>query len=228
GAGKTTLLRVLARQVEIERGQVWLDGIDLCDLGRAQLRRAIGMVTQESFLFSTTLAENVALGAPRASRAEIDAAVAKAQLDTDLAQLPDGLDTVVGERGVKLSGGQRQRAALARVLLLQPKLLLLDDIVSAIDTATAARIHAALQPLRARCTTVVVAHRIASVLDADEILVLDRGRVVERGNHAALVARGGLYADLFHRQSRREALEQELHGLGGDGLDAATGRGHDA
>ncbi len=200
GAGKTTLLRALTRQIVVPRGRVLLDGRDVNDVALADLRAAIGMVPQESFLFSRSLAANIALGRPDAPRAEIEAALATAQLDKDLEQLPEGLDTLVGERGVRLSGGQRQRAALARVILLSPTILLLDDTLSAVDATTADEILRRLRPLMRGRTTVIVAHRVATVAHADEILVLDDGRVVERGSHEDLLARRGLYASLWRKQ----------------------------
>ena len=210
GSGKTTLLRALARQLEVERGQIFLDGTDVLDLGLREHRAAVGMVPQESFLFSMSLADNIALGRPGAPAEEIQEAVDAAQLGKDLSQLPHGLDTMIGERGVNLSGGQRQRTALARVLLLEPKILLLDDTLSAVDTETADQILTALRPMMQRCTTVIVAHRVATVQHADEILVLDEGRCVERGNHTALLQRGGIYASLHRTQSRRSQLTREL------------------
>jgi ATP-binding cassette subfamily B protein len=200
GAGKTTLLRALCRQVEVPPGAVFVDGRDVTTIPLADLRASIGVVPQESFLFSRTLAENVAFGRPDAGRPAILAAVAAARLEQDLAQLPQGLDTMVGERGVQLSGGQRQRTALARVMLLEPALLLLDDTLSAVDTATADAILESIAPMMRGRTTVIVAHRVATVRHADLILCLDGGRVVERGTHEQLLAAGGLYASLWRRQ----------------------------
>jgi ATP-binding cassette subfamily B protein len=200
GSGKTTLLRALTRQVEVDPGQVFIDDVDVTSMRLRDLRGSMGVVPQESFLFSRSLAENVAIGRPSATRAEIECAVALAQLEKDLDQLPRGLDTTVGERGVRLSGGQRQRAALARVLLLDPRILLLDDTLSAVDATTADEILRAIRPRLAARTTIIVSHRVATVSDADEILVLDDGRVAERGDHATLLARGGLYASLWRRQ----------------------------
>ena len=216
GSGKTTLLRVLGRQLEVEPGQVFFDGTDITTISLAEHRRAVGVVPQESFLFSMSLAGNIALGDPRAEKRAIEAAADAAQLTKDLGQLPDGLDTMVGERGVNLSGGQRQRTALARVLLLGPKILLLDDTLSAVDTHTADEILTSLRPMMESCTTVIVAHRLSTVQNAELIIVLDDGRIVERGNHTSLVAAGGAYAELYRKQTRQARLSQEL------GLDHAA------
>lgn len=218
GSGKSSLLAALARQLEVEPGTIWIGGTDVCDLPVADLRRRIGYVPQETFLFSRSLADNVALGRPQAERSEVEAAVRAASLDKDLDQLPDGLDTLVGERGLNLSGGQRQRTALARVMLLEPSILLLDDCLSAVDTQTADDILGALAPKTEGRTTVIAAHRIATVRHADQILVLEEGRIVERGDHESLVRAGGRYARLHERQRLTETMSEEL-GLDEDGAE---------
>lgn len=210
GAGKSMLLRALARQVDVGPGHVFVDGHDLETIPLAELRRAIAMAPQDAFLFGDTLAENVRFGAPEAGRERVLEAVATAGLEPDVQQLEHGLDTVVGERGVMLSGGQRQRTSLARAALVRPRILLLDDTLSAVDAATAERILARLRPLMAECTTLIVAHRLATVRDADAILVLVDGKVVERGTHEELLASGGYYASVWRRQSERSELASEL------------------
>jgi ATP-binding cassette subfamily B multidrug efflux pump len=206
GAGKSTLLALIPRLLDPPPGTLAVDGFDVRSLPLARLRAAIGMVPQETFLFSTTLAENIALGAPDASREAVAEAARLAGLELDLAGFPNGLDTVVGERGLTLSGGQKQRVGLARALLRQPRILLLDDSLSAVDTQTEEMILRNLRRVFDGRTVFLVSHRVSTVKDADLILVLDGGEVLERGTHAQLLAAGGLYADLHARQ----LLEEEL------------------
>ncbi len=217
GSGKTTLLSLLPRLVDPPPGTVFLDGVDVRDYRLSDLRGAIAMVPQESFLFSTTIAENISIGRPEAGRAEVEEAARRAGLAEELETLPRGLDTLVGERGVTLSGGQKQRVALARALLRAPRLLLLDDALSAVDSGTESAILGHLRALLAERTVLVVAHRISTVAASDLILVLDRGRIVERGTHAELIARGGAYAGLERMQRLEAELETAPAGAKGAG-----------
>jgi ATP-binding cassette, subfamily B, multidrug efflux pump len=228
GSGKSTLISLLPRLHEPPAGTVFLDGVDVREIPLERLRGAIGFVPQEPFLFSDQIAENIAFGVrpqidagrqgsqPRAKTdlqprdSDLDhrtrEAAAIARLDKDVESFPKGYETAVGERGITLSGGQKQRTALARALMVDPRVLILDDALSAVDTYTEEEILGKLRGVMRQRTSIIVAHRISTVRDADQIFVLDHGRIVERGHHAALVARGGLYAALYKKQ----LLEEEL------------------
>ena len=208
GSGKSTLLHLLPRLYDPPPGTVFVDGIDVRRLPLAALRGAIGFVPQEPFLFSATIADNVAFGARggQASQGEVEDAARVARLDKDVADFPRGYATVVGERGITLSGGQKQRTAIARALLVNPRILILDDALSAVDTYTEEEILQRLGSVMRARTSIIVSHRISTVRNADQILVLEAGRIAERGTHDTLVAHGGLYADLY----RKQLLEEEL------------------
>ncbi len=207
GGGKSTLLRLLGRLYEPPRGAVFVEGVDVRDLAQAELRGHVVQVPQEAFLFSATVAKNLALGRPDASEKAMWSALEAAELADEVRALPEGLGTKLGERAHTLSGGQRQRLCLARALLLDPAILVLDDPLSAVDTGTEARILGNLARLRVGRTTLVVSHRLGSVAFAGRIYVLQGGRVAEQGDHAGLLAQGGLYHDLFAEQALLAELE---------------------
>ncbi len=206
GSGKSTLVNLIPRVLESPDNSVFIDGVPVAEYPLSQLRSTIGYVPQETFLFSNTLSKNIAFGADQAGRAEIERAAEVAGLDDDVRDFPDGFDTLVRERGITLSGGQKQRTAIARAVVRQPKILILDDALSSVDTYTEEKILSQLRGVMRKRTSIIVSHRISTVRDADLICLLDEGQIIERGSHAELLALGGEYADLYERQ----LLEEEL------------------
>ncbi len=207
GSGKTTLVSLIPRLLDPTRGAVYLDGANVRDLDPEWLRRQIGFVPQETFLFSATLGENIAWGVEHATAEEIERAADLAGLAPDIAGFPRGYDTVVGERGITLSGGQKQRTAIARAILRNPRILILDDALSSVDTLTEESILNGLSEVMRGRTTILISHRVSTVRNADRIFVLERGAVAEEGTHAELVFSGGYYAELYRKQLLEEELE---------------------
>ena len=210
GAGKSTIARLIYRFYDVNSGRISIDGQDIAGVTQSSLRAAIGIVPQDMVLFNDTIGYNIAYGRPNATEDQIAGAARGAAIDQMIASLPKGYDTRVGERGLKLSGGEKQRVAIARTLLKDPPLLILDEATSALDSRTEAAIQQTLSDLARRRTTIIVAHRLSTIVDADEIIVLDQGRIAERGPHGALLAQGGLYAAMWARQaSERDSAEAE-------------------
>jgi ATP-binding cassette, subfamily B, multidrug efflux pump len=207
GSGKSTLVNLIPRLLDPTRGAVYLDGVDLRDLHPEWLRHQIGFVPQETFLFSATLAENIAWGVDGASEDEIARAAELAGLAPDIASFPAGYGTIIGERGITLSGGQKQRVAIARAILRDPKILILDDALSSVDTLTEERILQGLGDVMQGRTAILISHRISTVQNASRIFVIERGEVAEHGTHAELIQTGGYYADLYQKQLLEEELE---------------------
>jgi ATP-binding cassette subfamily B protein len=206
GSGKSTLVGLVPRLYDVSSGSVRIDGVDVRELDLHALRSAIAVVPQEAFLFSETIRDNIRFGNPDASDEDVVSAATRAQLHGDIMQLAEGYDTVVGERGVTLSGGQKQRTSLARAIAADPKILILDDALSAIDADTEDRVLRELQHIMANRTTIIISHRLSTVQQCTKIIVLENGRIIESGSHAELVQHNGIYAAMFERQQ----LEQQL------------------
>jgi ATP-binding cassette, subfamily B, multidrug efflux pump len=207
GSGKSTLVSLIPRLMDPTRGAVFLDGIDLRDLDPEWLRRQIGFVPQETFLFSATLAENIAWGVDGATEDDIARAAELAGLAPDIAIFPQGYGTIIGERGITLSGGQKQRVAIARAVLRDPKILILDDALASVDTLTEERILEGLAGVMRGRTNILISHRVSTVQNASRIFVIEHGEVAEQGTHAELIRSGGYYADLYQKQLLEEELE---------------------
>ncbi|MFN2144692.1 MAG: ABC transporter ATP-binding protein, partial [Anaerolineales bacterium] len=208
GSGKTTLVNLIARFYEAQQGQVLIDGVEVARYDLQSLRRQVGYVLQTTLLFTSNIAENIAFGRPDASMDEIVAAAKAAQADEFIRSFPQGYETIVGERGITLSGGQRQRVAIARALLIDPRILILDDSTSSVDTETEHLIQQAMEDLIGGRTTFIIAQRISSIRNADQILVFDQGRIVEQGVHDDLIRQGGFYAEIFNLQHDQQAQAQ--------------------
>lgn len=207
GSGKTTLINLIARLLELEPGAIWIDGKDITTIPIAEVRNSVSLVPQDSFLFSTTLRKNIEFGNHNGTGMSVSEAAQAAGLMPDIETFPKGFETIIGERGINLSGGQRQRVALARALVSGPKILILDDAFSSVDTNTEEQIMGNLKSVFQELTAIIVSHRMSTIKDADKIIVMDEGRIVEEGNHDSLIEKGGIYAKLYQRQLLMEELE---------------------
>ncbi|MDO8876676.1 MAG: ATP-binding cassette domain-containing protein, partial [Pseudolabrys sp.] len=210
GAGKSTISRLLFRFYDLPGGRITIDGQDIAKVTQKSLRRVIGMVPQDTVLFNDTIRYNIRYGRWEASDAEVEEAARLAQIDGFIRLAPKGYDAEVGERGLKLSGGEKQRVAIARTILKAPPILVLDEATSALDSHTEKEIQDALERISKGRTTLVIAHRLSTIVGADEIIVLDQGEIVERGNHHALLAKDGLYASMWNRQREAEEAREKL------------------
>jgi ATP-binding cassette subfamily B protein len=208
GSGKTTLAALVARLWEAPAGELLIDGRPIREWPLETLRRAIGYVPQDTYLFGDTLGENIAFGLPKYDAERVREAAEVASLEGDIEDFTEKYETIVGERGITLSGGQKQRTAIARALVRDPRILILDDSLSAVDTQTEERILSRLRGIMAGRTTILISHRTSTVQDADQIVVLRDGRIIERGKHEDLLAGGGYYADLYQKQLLEEELER--------------------
>ncbi len=210
GAGKSTIARLLYRFYDVTGGRIMIDGQDIRDVQQETLRAAIGIVPQDTVLFNDTIGYNIRYGRWDATEEEVRQAARMAQLADFIESLPQGYDTPVGERGLKLSGGEKQRVAIARTILKAPPILILDEATSALDTATEQEIQSAIDSVAKNRTTLVIAHRLSTVVNADQIIVLQDGAIAERGTHAELIARGGLYAAMWDRQREADEMAERL------------------
>ena len=220
GAGKSTIAYLIPRLYDVSDGRVLIDSVDVRKIRLESISRLIGFVTQESYLFHASLRDNLLYGKPDATQEEIEAATKAAYIHDRIMELDDGYDTIAGERGTRLSGGERQRVAIARVILHQPRILILDEATSALDTTSERYVQAALQPLIKERTTLVIAHRLSTIMAADVIYAMDHGRIVEHGTHRELLARGGLYAQLYAEQFDSGLVEARCE----DGIVMSSGQ----
>ena len=203
GAGKSTIINLIPRLYDVTGGRILLDGVDIRKLDLAYLRNQIGVVTQDTYLFNGTIRENLLYAKPDATQAEIEKACREANIHAFISGLPKGYDTVVGNRGMKLSGGEKQRLSIARIILRKPGLIIFDEATSSLDSISEHAIQEAIEPILAKSTSLIIAHRLSTILSADEILVLEKGRIVERGDHETLVKKGGIYTNLYETQMRQ-------------------------
>src|SRR3979411_2121606 len=223
GAGKSTISRLLFRLYDVSSGRILIDGQDIRKVTQSSLRASIGMVPQDTVLFNDTIRYNIRYGRWDASDAEVEEAAQLAQIDSFIKMSPKGYETQVGERGLKLSGGEKQRVAIARTVLKAPPILVLDEATSALDSHTEQEIQDALERVSRSRTSLVIAHRLSTIVGADEIIVLDQGRIVERGTHSQLLATGGLYASMWNRQREAQEAREKMARVGEEkgGVDRA-------
>jgi ATP-binding cassette subfamily B protein len=222
GSGKTTLTSLVPRFYDASSGRVLVDGADVRDVTLTSLRRAIGVISQDPFLFSATVRENITFGAPSLDEAEVERIALLAQAHEFVEQLPDGYDTVIGERGITLSGGQRQRLAIARALAVDPRILILDDATASVDATTEARIRVGLREAMRDRTTLIIAHRLSTIALADEIVVLDEGRIAARGTHDELLETTAVYRDIYEHGLLERQFADAVEARSDDALEAAS------